>query len=101
VPDEKLAAFVEERVVYVGKLEEVKKAGLDEQAKVRHEKRREELGLGELPAEWANAFITADEDTGWVAAASVVGKLNAVMITEVLAAAGVDPLTGRSKGAEH
>jgi hypothetical protein len=101
VPDDKLAAFVEERVVYVDKLEEVKKAGLDEQAKVRHEKRREELGLGELPAEWANAFIKADEDTGWVAAASVVGKFNDVTITEVLAAAGVDPLTGRSKGTEH
>jgi ribonuclease HII len=101
VPDEKLAAFVEERVVYVDKLEKVKKAGLDEQAKVRYEKRREELGLGELPAEWANAFITADEDTGWVAAASVVGKLNDVMITEVLAAAGVDPLTGRSTAADH
>ncbi len=101
VPDEKLAAFVEERVVYVGKLEDVKKAGLDEQAKVRHENRREELGLGELPAEWANAFIAADEDTGWVAAASVVGQLKDVTIAEALAAAGVDPLTGRSTAAER
>jgi hypothetical protein len=101
VADEKLAVFVEERVVYVDKLEDVKKAGLDEQAKVRHEKRREELGLGELPAEWANAFIAADEDTGWVAAASVVGQLNDVTIAEVLTYAGVAALTGETLQGEH
>jgi hypothetical protein len=100
VPDEKLAAFVKERAVYVDKIEEVKKAGLDERAKVRYEERREELGLGDLPAEWANAFMAADEDTGWIAAASVVGKLNDVTIAEVLTAAGVDPLTGEMLTAE-
>jgi hypothetical protein len=101
VPDEKLAGFVKERAVYVDKLEEVKKAGLDEQAKARHEERREELGLGELPPEWANAFIAADEDTGWVAAASVMGKLKDVTIAEALTAAGVDPLTGGMLNAER
>jgi hypothetical protein len=101
VPDEKLAAFVEARAVYVDKVEEVKKAGLDEQGKVRHEKRREELGLGELPAEWADAFIAADEDTGWVAAASVVGKLKDVTIAETLTAVGVDPLTGETVTGER
>jgi hypothetical protein len=101
VPDEKLAAFAEERVVYVDRLGAVKKAGLDERAKVRREKRRGELGLGELPAEWANAFIAADEDTGWVAAASVEGRLKDITIAEVLAYAGVDPLTGKSSAAER
>jgi len=101
VTDEKLAAFVEERVVYIDKLEAVKKAGLDEQAKVRHGKRREELGLGELPAEWANAFLAADEDTGWVAAASVVGQLNDVTIAEALTYAGVAPLTGETSQGER
>lgn len=101
VTDEKLAAFVEERVVYVDKLEAVKKAGLDEQAKVRHGKRREELGLGELPAEWAYAFLAADEDTGWVAAASVVGRLNDVTIAEGLTYAGVAPLTGETSQRER
>lgn len=101
VPDQKLAAFVEERVVYVDKLEAVKKAGLDEQAKVRHDKRREELGLGELPAEWVDAFLAAEEDTGWVAAASVVGQLNDVTIAEVLTYAGVAPLTGETSQDER
>ena len=101
VPDEKLGAFAEGRAVYVDKLEGVKKAGWDEQAKVRNERRREELGLGELPAEWANAFIAADEDAGWVAAASVVGQLKDVTIAEVLAYAGVDPLTGKTSAAER
>jgi hypothetical protein len=95
VPDDKLAAFVEERVVYVDKLEQVQKARFDERAKVRHEERREELGLGELPAEWANAFLAADEDTGWVAAASVAGQLKDVTIAEALTYARVDPLTGK------
>jgi hypothetical protein len=96
VPDDKLLAFVEGRVVYADKVEGIKKAGLEEQAKVRHEERREELGLGELPAEWANAFLAADEDTGWVASASVVGQLKDVTIAEALAYAGVDPLTGKA-----
>jgi len=42
VPDDKLAAFVKERVVYVDKLEQVQKARFDERAKVRHEERRED-----------------------------------------------------------
>jgi hypothetical protein len=101
VPDEKVAAFVEERVVYVDKLEAVKKTGLDEQAKVRHDKRREELGLGELPAEWAEAFLAVDEDTGWVAAASVVGQVDDVTIAEVLTYGGVSPLTGETSQDER
>jgi hypothetical protein len=95
VPDDKLAAFVEERVVYADRLEQIKRAGLDERAKVRHGKRREELGLGELPEEWANAFLAADEDTGWVAAATVAGQLKDATIAEALTYAGVDPLTGK------
>ena len=100
VPDDKLLAFVEGRVVYADKVEGVKKAGLEEQAKVRHEERREQLGLGELPAEWANAFLAADEDTGWVASASVVGQLKDVTIAEALTYAGVDPVTGKGTAPE-
>ncbi len=99
VPDDRLAAFAEGRVVYVDKLEAVKKTGLDEQAKVRLERSREGLGLGELPAEWADAFLAGAEDTGWVASASVVGQLKDVTIAEALAYAGVDPLTGKSSAA--
>jgi hypothetical protein len=96
VSEDKLLAFVDARAVYADKVGEIKKAGLDEQAKVRHDERREELGLGELPEEWANAFLAADEDTGWVASASVVGQLKDVTIAEALTYAGVDPLTGRA-----
>lgn len=95
VSEETLLAFATERAVYLDKVEEIKKAGLDEQAQIRHEARREELGLGELPAEWANAFLAAEEDTGWVASASVVGQLKDVTIAEALTYAGLDPLTGR------
>jgi len=95
VPDDMLLAFAGERAVYVDKVEGIKKSGLEEQAKVRHAERREGLGLGELPAEWANAFLAADEDKGWVASASVVGQLKDVTIAETLTYAGVDPMTGR------
>lgn len=96
VPDGKLLAIVTERAVYSDKLEGVKKAGLDEQTKARTEESREQLGLGELPEEWANAFMAADEDTGWVASAHVVGQLRQITIAEILTSAGVDPLTGRA-----
>jgi hypothetical protein len=96
VADDKLLAFVEARAVYADKVEGIKQSGLGEQAKARHEERREELGLGDLPPEWADAFLAAEEDTGWVASASVVGQLKDVTIAEVLTHAGVDPLTGKA-----
>jgi hypothetical protein len=58
-------------------------------------KEREDKGLGALPAEWADAFAAADEDTGWTASAEVVGRLNDVTIAEILTSAGVDPFTGK------
>jgi hypothetical protein len=94
VPDDKLAAFVESRVRYVGALSKVQKKELDEQAKVRLDKEREEKGVGALPAEWAAAFAAADEDTGWTASAAVVGELKDITLAEILTSAGVDPLTG-------
>lgn len=95
VPDDKLKSFVEGRVAYGGQVDKVGKKDLDEQAKVKLEKEREEKGLGELPVEWADAFAGADEDTGWTASASVTGSLKNVTIAEILTACGVDPLTGK------
>jgi hypothetical protein len=96
VPDNKLLAFVTDRAIYADKLEGIKKSGLDEQTKARTEESRDQMGLGELPEEWANAFMAADEDTGWVASAHVVGQLKQITIAEILTSAGVDPLTGRT-----
>jgi len=97
VPDDKLLAFVENRVAYKSQLERVEKPaaeGAGKESRAQLEKAREEKGLGALPAEWANAFYDAREDTGWVASASVVGELRDVTIAEVLTYAGVDSLTG-------
>ncbi len=96
LPDDKLLAAVENRVVYVDRVEKVGKPGEDENktAKAEMDKSREEKGLGALPEEWANAFLAAEEDTGWVASASVVGELKNVTIAELLTFAGVDPTTG-------
>jgi len=96
VPPDKIAAFVEERTEYVSRLEKVGKATAEDEgvAKVRLEKARAAKGLGELPAEWAEAFLAAEAETGWVAAASVVGELKDVTIAEVLTFARVDPFTG-------
>ncbi len=96
VPPDKISAFIDERTTYTDQVDKVAKSELGEQAKANLTQRREELGLGELPEEWANAFFAADEDTGWVASASVVGKLKGITIAEILKYAGVDPLTGES-----
>ena len=96
VPPDKVRAFVESRVEYRTDLGDVKKRAFDEQAKVRMEKERSDKGLGALPAEWADAFAAAEEDTGWTAAAEVVGLLKDVTIMDVLKSAGVDPFTGRA-----
>jgi len=95
IPDDKLQDFIVNRVTYGGQVDKVGKKELDEQAKVKLEKEREDKGLRSLPAEWADAFAAADEDTGWTASASVTGSLKNVTIAEILTACGVDPLTGK------
>ncbi len=95
LPQDKLAAFLDGRTEYATDLNKVSKKDLDDQAKVRMAKEREDKGLGALPTEWADAFAAADEDTGWTASAEVVGQLKDVTIAEILTSAGVDPFTGK------
>lgn len=96
VSEDKVLAFIQSRIRYVDRLEDVDKSRTEdeEQTKAHFKEARDAKGLGELPSEWVEAFLEAETDSGWVAKAAVVGELKDITIAEILTYAGVDPVTG-------